>query len=133
MNVFTIHNSLNLKGISYGTNCKTLILGNLSEQSHKPRKKYNSFPFKNIKLLVFTPPSFIAHAHFRCFNLQQYSFNLQKLVLKIWSNYFKFAAALFNLQQLCFICSNFILFATILLHLQQRFLICSMSLVGHHK
>ena len=47
----------------------------------------------------------------------QHSFNLQQLVLKICSNYFKFAATLFNLQQLYFICTNFT--------------ICNMSLVGH--
>ena len=38
---------------------------------------------------------------------------MQQLGLKIRSNYFKFAATLFNLQELYFICSNFILFAAI--------------------
>ena len=36
---------------------------------------------------------------------------MQQLGLKIRSNYFKFAATLFNLQELYFTCSNFILFA----------------------
>ena len=75
-------------------------------------KKDNSFPLKNIKLLVPTPPSFSAGANFWCFNLQQ-------LVLNICSNYFKFAATLFYLQQLYLFYlkqgfltySNFILFA----------------------
>ena len=47
--------------------------------THRPRKKYSSFPLKTIKLLVPTPPAFSAHAHFWFFNLQQ-------LVLKICSN-----------------------------------------------
>ena len=76
------------------------ILGNLSEWSHRPRKKYNSFPLKNIKILLPNPPSFSACAYFSCFNLQQHSFNLPQLVLKICSNYFKFAATLFYLQQI---------------------------------
>ena len=66
---------------------------------------------------------------FWCFNLQQH-------VLKTCRNYFKFAATLFNLQQLYIICSNLILFEETLFYLQQGFLICtnficSMSLVGH--
>jgi len=49
----------------------------------------------------------------------------------------EFAATLFNLQQLYFICSNFILFAARFFNLQQvylirgDFLVCGMSLVGH--
>ena len=31
------------------------ILGNLSEESHRPRKKYNSFSLKNVKILIPTP------------------------------------------------------------------------------
>ena len=58
----------------------------------------------NSLVLVPTPSSFSARAHF-CFNFKQQVFNLQQLVLKICSNYFKFS------------CSNF--------------LICSMSLMGH--
>ena len=46
-------------------------------------------------------------AYFSCFNLRQHSFILQQLVLKICSNYFKFAVTLFNLQQLHLICSKF--------------------------
>ena len=119
------------------------ILGNLSELSHRPRKKYDSFPLKNIKILIPAPPPFSARPHFWCFNLQQHSFNLQQLVLNICSSYLKFAAPLFNLQQLYFICSDFILFAATLFYFQQGFLICgnfilflllliwSMSLVGH--
>ena len=85
---------------------------------------------QNIELLVPTPPSFSARAYF-------WRFNFQQLVLKIFSNYFKFAATLFYLQQLYFISSDFILFEATLFYLQQgyltcsNFLICSMSLVGH--
>ena len=64
------------------------------------RKFVRIFTQAKKKVYYSTPPSFSAHAHFRCINLQQHSFNLQQLVLKIPSNYFKFAAALFDLQQL---------------------------------
>ena len=75
-----------------------------NSQSPRPRKKYKSFLPKNVKI---PPPHFFsAHAYFWCFNLQQHSFNLHQLVLKICSNYFKYAADLFNLLQLYFICSN---------------------------
>ena len=69
-----------------------------------------------MKILIPTPPSFSACAHFWCFNLQQ-------LVLKICSNYFKFSATLFNLQQLYvfFFCSNVFSFAASLFYLQQLF------------
>ena len=77
----------------------------------KAKKKYDSFPLKNIKILIPTPPSFSAREYFWGFNLQQHSFNSQQLVLKICNNYFKFAANLFNLQQLYFICSNFLISA----------------------
>ena len=87
------------------------ILGNLSASSHRPRKKYSSFPLKNIKLLVPTPPSFSARAHFWWFNLQQ--------LYLICSNFLLFAARFYNLRQLYFICSNL--------------LIWSMSLVGYRK
>ena len=90
---------------------------------------YNSFPLKNIKLLVPTTPPFSAHAHFWYFNFQQHSFNLQQLVLKICSNYFKFAASLFNLQQLHFIYSNFISFAARFFNLHQLYFICSHFLI----
>ena len=59
--------------------------------------------------------------------------NLQQLVLKIWSNYFKLAATLLNLKLLYLFCSNFVLFAAALFYLQQLYFICSMSLVGHRK
>ena len=78
----------------------------------------NSFPLKNIKTLIPTPPSFSARAYFWCFSRQQHSFNLQQLVLKICSNYFKFGATLFNLQHLYLICSDFILFAATFFNLQ---------------
>jgi len=81
-------------------------------------KQYNSFPVKNIKILIPTPPYFSARVYFRCFNLQQ-------LVLKICSNYFKFAATLFYLQQPFLVCSNYFICS--------NFLICSMSLVGHRR
>ena len=87
--------------------------------------------------IIPTPPSFSARAYFWCFNLQEHSFNLKQLVLKICSNYFKFAANLFNLKKLYFICSNFILFAATFFNLQQlyficsNFLICNISLVGY--
>ena len=80
------------------------------------KKKYKCFPLKNIKLLVLTPPSLSACAHFWCFNWQQHSFSNLQLVLKICSNFISFAAT-FHLQQLYFICINF--------------LICSMFHVGH--
>ena len=67
---------------------------------------------KNVKFLIPTPRSFTARSYF-------WSFNLQQLVLKICSNYFKFAATLFNLQQLYFICNSVS--------------ICSMSLVGQRR
>ena len=77
-------------------------LGSLS----RPRKKCNSFPVKTPS----THSSFLRCARtLWCFNLQQHSFNLKQLVLKICSNYVKFAATLFNLQQLYFICSNFLI------------------------
>ena len=87
------------------------ILGNLSEFSHMPRKKYT-------KLLVPTPPSFSARAYFWCFNLQQHSFNCS-------NSFWKFAATISNLQQLYSICSNFILFAATLFYLHQLCFICS--------
>ena len=65
------------------------------------KKKVQQLPAqKYIKILVSTPPSFSARAHFWCFNLQQHSFNLQQLVLKICSNFIQFAATLHYLQQL---------------------------------
>ena len=85
------------------------------------KKKVWQLPAQNIKLLVPTPPSFSARAHFWCLNLRQHSFNLQQFILKICSNYFKFTATLFNLRQLYFICSNFILFAARFFNLQQLF------------
>ena len=93
--------------------------------------KHFSFPLKYIKILIPTPPSFSARAHFWCFNLQQHSLNLQQLVLKICSKYFKFATTLFYLQQLHFICSNVFLNMQQLYFIRRNVLICSMSLVGH--
>ena len=87
------------------------ILGNLSEQSHRSRKKYNSYSLKNIKILIPTP-TFLQCVHTFDVSLRQHSFNLQQLVWKICSNYFKFAATLFNMQQLHLICTKvFFLFA----------------------
>ena len=80
------------------------MLGSLSEWSHRPRKKYNSFPLKNMKIVISSPFSFTTHAYFWCFNLQQLYF--------ICSNYFKFAA-------------NFALFAARFFNFQQLYLICS--------
>ena len=37
------------------------------------KEKYNSFPLKNMKLLIPTPPSFSARTHFWSFNWQQHS------------------------------------------------------------
>ena len=58
-------------------------------------EKYNSFPLKNMKILIPTLPSLSARAYFWCFNLQQQT---------------RFE----NLQQLFQICSNFILVAATL-------------------
>ena len=63
------------------------------------KKKVWQLPAQKYKILIPTPPSFSVRAHFWFFTLQQHSVNLQQLVLKICSNYFKFAATLFYLQQ----------------------------------
>ena len=68
----------------------------------------NSFPLENIKLLLPTPLSFSARAHFWCFNLQQ-------LVLKICNNFILFAARFFNFFK------------------KLQIKICSMSLVVHRR